>query len=60
MQRVIITEKAPHEDTNHIDLSKFIAEKTVLVHYIPEKRFKEVAPNLNSKRLEKLIQVKQF
>ena len=60
-ERVIITEKAPHEDTNHIDLwAKFIAEKTVLVHYIPEKRFREVAPSLNSKRLEKLTQVKQF
>ena len=60
-ERVIITEKAPHEDTNHIDLwAKFIAEKTVLVHYIPENVSGEVAPSLNSKRLEKLTQVKQF
>ena len=60
-ERVIITEKAPHEDTNHIDIwAKFIAEKTVLVHYIPEKRYREVAPSLSSKRREKLTQVKQF
>ena len=60
-KRTIMTDKTPHEGTNHIDLwAKFIDKKTVLVHYIPDERFNQVLPMLTSSRRRKLTDIKSY